>query len=247
MRYRNKILFFKNKFISKKFIKISLSKSGRNKGGTITVYTKKHKNKTKSPIFLTTTLFNLKFFYLKWTNFNTKTKKKYNIYESLNNFIFFLPNIFGAVIGEYYKTWEKYTDYYNKLHFGLPSYLKIIPNYYKISNILNLKKKKATYSTSSGSFCTKIPKKKKDKLLKFILPSKKTKYFNFNDIGFIGRNGMKEKKLFKPGKAGYNQIVGFKSIVRGVAMNPVDHPNGGRTKSFSGEKSPWGWIAKYNK
>jgi large subunit ribosomal protein L2 len=51
---------------------------------------------------------------------------------------------------------------------------------------------------------------------------------------------MKEKKLFKPGKAGYNQIVGFKSIVRGVAMNPVDHPNGGRTKSFSGEKSPWG-------
>jgi hypothetical protein len=104
MRYRNKILFFKNKFISKKFIKISLSKSGRNKGGTITVYTKKHKNKTKSPIFLTTTLFNLKFFYLKWTNFNTKTKKKYNIYESLNNFIFFLPNIFGAVIGEYYKT-----------------------------------------------------------------------------------------------------------------------------------------------
>jgi ribosomal protein L2 len=35
--------------------------------------------------------------------------------------------------------------------------------------------------------------------------------------------------------------------VRGVAMNPVDHPNGGRTKSCSPELSPWGWIAKKNK
>jgi ribosomal protein L2 len=30
-------------------------------------------------------------------------------------------------------------------------------------------------------------------------------------------------------------------------MNPVDHPNGGRTKSCSPELSPWGWIAKKNK
>jgi ribosomal protein L2 len=30
-------------------------------------------------------------------------------------------------------------------------------------------------------------------------------------------------------------------------MNPVDHPHGGRTKSNSPERSPWGWIAKKNK
>ena len=35
--------------------------------------------------------------------------------------------------------------------------------------------------------------------------------------------------------------------VRGVAMNPVDHPNGGRTKAKQPELSPWGWIAKFNK
>jgi large subunit ribosomal protein L2 len=35
--------------------------------------------------------------------------------------------------------------------------------------------------------------------------------------------------------------------VRGVAMNPVDHPHGGRTKSSSPEISPWGWVAKKNK
>jgi large subunit ribosomal protein L2 len=35
--------------------------------------------------------------------------------------------------------------------------------------------------------------------------------------------------------------------VRGVAMNPVDHPHGGRTKTNSPEVTPWGKIAKFNK
>lgn len=39
----------------------------------------------------------------------------------------------------------------------------------------------------------------------------------------------------------------YKIHVRGVAMNPVDHPNGGRTKAKQPEKSPWGWIAKHNR
>jgi ribosomal protein L2 len=32
-----------------------------------------------------------------------------------------------------------------------------------------------------------------------------------------------------------------------VAMNPVDHPHGGRTKTNSPELTPWGKIAKLNK
>jgi ribosomal protein L2 len=31
-----------------------------------------------------------------------------------------------------------------------------------------------------------------------------------------------------------------------VAMNPVDHPHGGRTKVSQPEVSPWGWVAKNN-
>ena len=86
-----------------------------------------------------------------------------------------------------------------------------------------------------------------NKLFKIILPSKQIKFFLPNNICFIGKNSLSVKKLFKPGKAGYNSNVGFKPIVRGVAMNPVDHPNGGRTKSCTPEKSPWGWVAKLNK
>jgi large subunit ribosomal protein L2 len=39
------------------------------------------------------------------------------------------------------------------------------------------------------------------------------------------------------GKCGNNIKRGFKSKVRGVAMNPVDHPHGGRTKTNSPERS----------
>jgi large subunit ribosomal protein L2 len=39
--------------------------------------------------------------------------------------------------------------------------------------------------------------------------------------------------------------LGKKSIVRGVAMNPVDHPHGGRAKSIKYPRTPWGLTTKY--
>lgn len=44
--------------------------------------------------------------------------------------------------------------------------------------------------------------------------------------------------------AGYYINRGFRSKVRGVAMNPVDHPHGGRTKSIRLPKTPWGLPTK---
>jgi large subunit ribosomal protein L2 len=45
-------------------------------------------------------------------------------------------------------------------------------------------------------------------------------------------------------KAGYWRSFGVKSIVRGVAMNAVDHPHGGRTKSVKTPQTPWGFVTK---
>ena len=45
------------------------------------------------------------------------------------------------------------------------------------------------------------------------------------------------------GKAGRIRHLGFRPSVRGMAMNPVDHPHGGgegRSKSGSHPRSPWG-------
>jgi large subunit ribosomal protein L2 len=54
----------------------------------------------------------------------------------------------------------------------------------------------------------------------------------------LGRNSNIFIKKSVYGKAGLRNILGFRSSVRGVAKNPVDHPNGGRTKTNSPERTP---------
>ncbi len=55
---------------------------------------------------------------------------------------------------------------------------------------------------------------------------------------FIGRNSNTLHKKELLGSAGYTRRLGFRPTVRGVAMNPVDHPHGGRTKTSQPEVSP---------
>ena len=62
----------------------------------------------------------------------------------------------------------------------------------------------------------------------------------------IGKVGNSEHELITLGKAGRNRYRGKRPHVRGVAMNPVDHPHGGgegkATKGNPHPVSPWGWI-----
>ena len=66
-------------------------------------------------------------------------------------------------------------------------------------------------------------------------------------IGEVGNGEHGNRKL---GKAGRNRWLGRRPRVRGVAMNPVDHPNGGgqgKSKGGGGRQhlvSPWGQLAK---
>ena len=46
------------------------------------------------------------------------------------------------------------------------------------------------------------------------------------------------------GKAGRTRWKGIRSTVRSIAMNPVDHPNGGRTKGGKHWTTPWGKPTK---
>ena len=63
-------------------------------------------------------------------------------------------------------------------------------------------------------------------------------------IGVVSNNDHKNIKI---GKAGRNRWKGKRPSVRGVAMNPVDHPHGGGEGKTSGGRSPvspWGQSAK---
>ena len=63
----------------------------------------------------------------------------------------------------------------------------------------------------------------------------------------IGEVGHQEHNLRKLGKAGANRWRGVRPTVRGVVMNPVDHPHGGGEGKTSGGRhpvSPWGVPTK---
>src|SRR3954462_15881278 len=63
----------------------------------------------------------------------------------------------------------------------------------------------------------------------------------------IGEVGNEEHSLRSIGKAGAQRWRGIRPTVRGIAMNPVDHPMGGRTNGGGGwhhPMSPWGTPAK---
>jgi large subunit ribosomal protein L2 len=49
------------------------------------------------------------------------------------------------------------------------------------------------------------------------------------------------------GKAGRNRWKGHRPISRGIARNPVDHPNGGRTNGGKHWATPWGKPTKGTK
>ncbi|HEY5654037.1 MAG TPA: 50S ribosomal protein L2 [Pontiella sp.] len=79
------------------------------------------------------------------------------------------------------------------------------------------------------------------------MPSGEIRLIRTNCMATIGRVGNVEHNNIVMGKAGRKRWLGIRPTVRGVAMNPVDHPMGGgegRTSGGGHPKSPWGLLAK---
>ncbi|MCD6276853.1 50S ribosomal protein L2 [candidate division WOR-3 bacterium] len=79
------------------------------------------------------------------------------------------------------------------------------------------------------------------------LPSGEVRLVRLNCLATIGRVGNVEHSSITLGKAGRKRYLGRRPGVRGMAMNPVDHPMGGgegRSKSNKHPCSPTGVLAK---
>lgn len=70
------------------------------------------------------------------------------------------------------------------------------------------------------------------------LPSGVKKYFSIYSIALADACTLQIKKKLSTRQSGFFQCLGYKSKVRGVAKNPVDHPHGGRTKSIKYPRTP---------
>ena len=82
------------------------------------------------------------------------------------------------------------------------------------------------------------------------LPSGEIRLVNLKCMATIGKVGNADHSKRNIGKAGRKRYQGKRPHVRGVAMNPVDHPMGGgegRTSGGGQPRSPWGQLAKGKK
>lgn len=79
------------------------------------------------------------------------------------------------------------------------------------------------------------------------LPSKEQRYFSQDCMATVGEVSNTKHYRENLGKAGRSRNRGRRPMVRGVAMNPVDHPHGGGNGKTAGGRpsvSIWGWLTK---
>jgi len=98
---------------------------------------------------------------------------------------------------------------------------------------------------SAGTYAQLMAKEGRYALVK--LPSGEVRKVLLRCKATIGQIGNVMHENISLGKAGRNRWRGRRPSVRGVAMNPVDHPMGGGEGRSSGGRhpcSPWGVLAK---
>jgi large subunit ribosomal protein L2 len=98
---------------------------------------------------------------------------------------------------------------------------------------------------SAGGFAQLVAKENNYAQIK--LPSGEVRMVLVKCKATIGQIGNIEQENISIGKAGRNRWMGRRPRVRGVAMNPVDHPMGGGEGKSSGGRhpcSPWGMKSK---
>ncbi|MCK5724339.1 MAG: 50S ribosomal protein L2, partial [Gammaproteobacteria bacterium] len=96
-----------------------------------------------------------------------------------------------------------------------------------------------------GSYAQLMAKEGKYAQIK--LPSGEVRMVLLDCKATIGQVGNLDHENISIGKAGRNRWLGKRPHVRGVAMNPVDHPHGGGEGKSSGGRhpvTPWGVPTK---
>lgn len=146
----------------------------------------------------------------------------------------------GLYIGAEINSFFLNLSYNNIRYVGNLVLLSFLKQNDSIYTSYNLNKNRSFYTRSAGTFCRLKYKTHSKDFFITSMPSGKKLKLSINLYVLIGRNSNKYHKKEVIGNAGYNRHLGIRPTVRGVAMNPVDHPHGGRTKTSQPEVSPWG-------
>jgi len=141
----------------------------------------------------------------------------------------------------------------DKVHSGAKSDIKIgntlalkdIPVGTLVHNVEMKPGKGGQMARAAGSYIQLVGKDTSNVLLK--LRSGEVRVVAADCRGTIGAVSNPDNQNISLGKAGKSRQLGVKPSVRGVAMNPVDHPHGGGEGKTSGGRhpvTPWGKPTK---
>ncbi len=215
--------------------------SGRNNSGTITSYGKGggHKQKYRKINF-----------YRKTNSLGIITSIEYDpnrtaniasVYNYLSNEYYYILAPKSISVGDIIKSGSNAEP---KIGHSLP--ISKIPVGSLIHNICPKKNKKAQISRAAGTFSYLI--EKTAKTARILISSGEQRFLSTECYATIGIVSNEFKFLTKLGKAGRSRWLNKRSKVRGVAMNPIDHPHGGGEGKTSGGYSltPWGKPSKNN-
>jgi large subunit ribosomal protein L2 len=235
---RNLIKLNKKQLLKKPIIKTKLvglkNSSGRNNSGKITVRRRGsgHKQKYRKINFFRTTKSTGIVVGIEYDPY--RNSNIVSIYDFTQNFFFYMLAPKKLNIGDIVES-----GLATELSTGNALPLFKIPEGSFIHNISTKTKNKAQLTRSAGTFA--ILKEKTANYARIKLSSKKEKLVPLQCYATLGVLSNEAYFLTRLGKAGRSRWLNKRPKVRGVAMNPVDHPNGGGEGKKSGKRfSPWG-------
>lgn len=146
----------------------------------------------------------------------------------------------GIKVGDQIISSEK-----TEINTGNSLLLKNIPEGTLVHNIEMAPKGGGKIARSAGGYATVLGTE--GSLTQIKLASGETRKLLAECRATVGRLGNEKHNQVVIGKAGRKRYLGFRPKVRGVVMNPVDHPHGGGEGKTSGGRnpvSPWGTPTK---
>lgn len=231
--------------------------AGRNNTGTITVFTKGGQQKRKYRFIDFWRRIELQGVVLKIVKDSFRTAHLALILYS-NGFLSYILAIEGLYIGKFIYSgfkWFDITNFYivNKNPFdsshqvplGNTILLGLCPLGIELCNLEIIPGKGGQLCRAAGTFCVIVKKIKFNIVVK--LKSGWCMLLQANCMATIGMISNIQHQYFIYRKAGFMRNLGNRPRVRGVAMNPIDHPHGGGEGKASGGKklvTPWGIITK---
>lgn len=171
-------------------------------------------------------------------NFDFNLKQFYNSISIINS----LP---GSLIKQFEDSEKLDAQLYAKnkqIMTGYRTKLQEIPVGSIINSISLKKNSKIKYVKSAGSRAQLIRIDKNYASVK--LCTGKLLFLSREAVANVGVVTNDQHNLIVYGKAGRKRHLNRRPIVRGIAMNPVDHPHGGRSNGGRHSCSPWGILTK---